>query len=68
MTGDLGRGGNKMKKVEYVRELLKVDEHRERAIRCLEEFQYHQDEAMKRIAYLQEDLQRWQREIESSTA
>jgi len=62
------KGGEDMEKIEYVRELLKVDEHRERAIRCLEEFMYHQEQAMEKLGHLQKDFKRWSEEQKNSTA
>lgn len=60
--------GEAMEKDRYVNALKKIDEHRERAICCIEEFNHHQEQAMRMIERLQEDLQKWQEEIVNSTA
>lgn len=63
----LARKGGGMKNIDYVRELLKIDEYRERSVRLLEEFNRCQEEAQKRIQLMQKELEKWQKESENST-
>lgn len=60
------RGGEDMDKVEYLRELLKIDEHHDRAVLLLEEAEYHYLQALAKIDRIKKELQECQDETENS--
>jgi hypothetical protein len=57
-----------MNKVEYVRELLKIDEHHDAANRLLDELEYHYREALSKIDRIKKELEGCQKETECSTS